>query len=590
MSATKHQRFAASTEQMLLRLFPAAIVAVLFFAVKPMPALADSPATPTAISGNPAAPVQGNPGTTPGPAAASGGALTTVKPIKVPPSAVATAPPSAAIFDFNEVQVQGNSKLSEREIDDAVYPFLGPGRNVADVENARAALEKAFADKGYVSVSVLLPRQDGRDGTVFMRVIERPIGRLRVVGAQYVAPSVIRENAPSLAPGIVPRLPDLQRDILALNQIPDRIITPALKEGAAPDTIDVDLKVEDHLPLHASLELNNRQSQNTTPLRLSGTLSYTNLWQRGDAATIGFQVAPQNTGDSSVYTASYLFRVPDSSVSLLATYLKSNSNVSTFGSVSVIGKGDIAGVRALVPLGNTDNFTNSASVGFDYKNLSQNTGIAGQFTNAPVAYYPVTLSYQAGWVSGSASTDAVASVIYGFRGIGSNALSFDNQRFAAERNFFAVKADVSRTQSLPYNTEGYARVTAQVSPDALLSSEQYGVGGLDTVRGYFESESLGDQGGSAQLELRSPPLARYVGTPINSLQAHVFADIGAVELRTGAPGQRPLSANLASIGAGLRFKVYDHLNGEVQDAIPLRDGPATHAGDNRVLFRLYGDF
>ena len=487
--------------------------------------------------------------------------------------------------------MRGSTKLSEREIDTAVYPFLGPDRTVGDVEQARAALERAFSDRGYATVSVLLPRQDGRDGVIAMQVIERPVGRLRVTGAEYVAPGEIRAAVPSLRPGTVPRLADLQRDIVAINQLPDRTVTPSLREGAAPDTVDVDLKIEDHLPLHGTLEINNRQSQGTTPLRLSGTLSYDNLWQRGDAATVGFQLAPQNPADTTVFTASYLFRVPDSKVSILATYLNSNSNVAALGSVNVVGKGDIAGVRALVPLGNTDSFTHSASVGLDYKNLTQNTGIAGIFTNSPVEYYPFTASYQAGWTGGGGSaTDAVASVIWGFRGLGTNNASFDNQRLGANRNFFAVKGDVSRTQPLPYDIEAYARVTAQVSPDNLLSSEQFGIGGLDTVRGYSESETLGDQGGAAQLELRSPPLARYVGQPVNSLRAHVFADVGAIEIRNGAPGQRGLSANLASIGAGVRFRIYDHLNGEVQDAIPLHQGPLTHAGTNRVLFRLYGDF
>jgi hypothetical protein len=49
-----------------------------------------------------------------------------------------------------------------------------------------------------------------------------------------VLPSQIRRHAPSLAPGTVPTFNDVQRDIAALNQLPDRTITPVLKAGAVP--------------------------------------------------------------------------------------------------------------------------------------------------------------------------------------------------------------------------------------------------------------------------------------------------------------------------------------------------------------------
>ena len=38
------------------------------------------------------------------------------------------------------------------------------------------------------------------------------------------------------------------------------------------------------------------------------------------------------------------------------------------------------------------------------------------------------------------------------------------------------------------------RAQAQLSPGALASGEQFGAGGLDSVRGYYEYEQLGDQG------------------------------------------------------------------------------------------------
>ena len=172
--------------------------------------------------------------------------------------------------------------------------------------------------------------------------------------------------------------------------------------------MDADLKVDDKLPLHGSLELNNYNSESTTPLRTVGSLSYNNLWQRGDEISLGFQVAPLHAPDAEVGTASYLYRIPNSRMSLSASYLQSDSNVSTIGGTNVVGKGKIAGLRLLMPLDGGDGFSNSFSAGFDYKDLTQDVGVAGQFTHSPVAYVPFTATYLASWNGAGASTDAGA--------------------------------------------------------------------------------------------------------------------------------------------------------------------------------------
>jgi hemolysin activation/secretion protein len=526
-------------------------------------------------------------------------ALADVAAAQSPASSGPAASPQAAApagnerkFDLNELRIEGNTVLSEREIDDVVYPFLGPDRTAADVEAARRALEDYYEKtRGFATVSVVVPPQVPRDGVVVVDVIERPIARLRVTGAQWVTPSSIKAGAPSLAPGTIPNLNAVQGDILALNRLPDRTVTPSIQAGRAPDTVDVDLQVQDKLPLHGSLELDNRQSQDTTPLRLSGNLSYGNLWQRGDTATFGFQVAPQNTSDATVFTGSYLFHVPGSIVSLLANYIHSDSNVVTLGSTDVVGKGNILQLRALVPLGTTEDFSHSLSAGVDYKDVTENVGLAGQATDVPLTYYPFSVAYQAGWTGPNSTTDAIGTLVWAFRGLGSGAAAFDAKRFDANQNFVYVKADVSRTQELPYGLQAYGHLSAQVSPDPLVDNEQFSIGGLDTVRGYYEAESLGDYGGAGQLELRSPQLAGYLGrgTAVTSWRVHAFVDAGATAIRDPLPGQSP-DATLASVGFGTRFRLYDHMSGSVEDAVTLRDGPVTRAGENRVLFSLSGDF
>ena len=159
---------------------------------------------------------------------------------------------------IREYRVSGAKKLGKGEVEEAVYPFLGPGRGPEDVEQARAALEKAFREKGYQTVSVQVPDQDARHGVVMLQVVEAPVGRLRVRDSRYISLSRIKKDAPSLAEGTVPDFNQVTRDIVALNQLPDRQVTPSLRAGVEPGTVDVDLTVKDKFPLHGSVELKNR--------------------------------------------------------------------------------------------------------------------------------------------------------------------------------------------------------------------------------------------------------------------------------------------------------------------------------------------
>jgi hemolysin activation/secretion protein len=502
----------------------------------------------------------------------------------------AFAAPDVTHFSVTEYRVEGNTVLTETEIDRAVYDYLGPDRTAADIESARRQLASLYAAKGYELVSVQLPRQRVTDGVVTLQVEERPINRLRVVGSRYFDLDKIRHGAPSLAEGRVYNGHLVNRDVLNLNQWPDRTVTPQLKPGAYPGTVDIDLDVQDHLPLHATLELNNQQSIDTTPLRVAGNVTYDNLWQRGDSATFNFQIAPERPDDATVLSTSYLFRIPDSNLSLLASYLHSNSNVSTVGSTNVLGRGDIAGVRVLVPLPPGDGFVQSLSAGIDYKKFIETISLSGVSTGAPVTYYPAVVSYEASWTGVRSETGLTSSLLWTFAGLGSDTAHFDYRRFDSQSGFLVARADVEHTQTLPQGAELYLHATGEVAPEPVVDTEQFSVGGLYTVRGYLESELLGDEGAALQTELRSPPIPRSrLPRWIDDARFLGFFDVGGTAIHNPQAGQVQ-SYTAASTGGGVRVHLLGHLNGEFIAAVALMPGLQTRTGEARGLFRLYGDF
>lgn len=537
-----------------------------------------------------------------------------------PLAASEPAKPALGPLYIKEYRVTGSRKLSAAEIGETVYPFLGPGRSEVDVEQARAALEKVYKDKGFSVVAVQIPPQKATGGIVTLQVVEAPVGRLRVHGSRYFSLSQIKEKTPSLAEGVVPNFNDVTRDLIALNRLSDRRITPSLHyPGVEPGTVDIDLNVQDKFPMHGSVELNNRYSPNTTELRLNASLSYQNLWQLGHAVGFSFQIAPERTEDAKVYSAYYLARFPDIDwLSVILQGTKQDSNVSTLGGGAVAGRGEIVGGLVMITLpvpknwqwpeirtGEADQqkgelefkdwkgFYHSLSLGLDYKHFNQGLNLGTGPVDTPVTYYPLSVSYAASLIGKNYQTELNAGVTFHLRGFGSDSAEFENNRFAADGNFLIFRGDLEHTIDLPKGFQISGKVQGQLTDQALLSSEQFSGGGLSTVRGYLESETPGDNAIFGSVELRSPSLLGWLGKKpddqANEWRIYGFIEGGRVTIHSPLPEQQS-RFELASYGIGSRIRLFDHVNGSIDAAVPMTSQQETQAGETRVTFRVWADF
>jgi hemolysin activation/secretion protein len=504
-----------------------------------------------------------------------------------PPAAPAASRAPATHFDINAFQVKGSTLLTDGEIERAVYPHEGPDRTPADVEAARAALQAVYEKRGFATVTVFIPEQGVESGVIRLEVNEQPIGRVTVSGAKGAAAAAVLKQAPSLASGTVPNFQAVQQNLVAMNQDPARKVTPEVVAGAAPGTVDVNLKVQESSPFHGSVEYNNYNSVDTTPTRLALSLRDDDLWGRGDSFSLTAQTAPQQTKDGTVFSANYLLRLPDN-LQLLAYALHTNSNIDVVGGTTVVGKGTQAGMRLIVPLTTSAIFYQAFTFGMDWKDFQENDTLGVTSTPAPVDYAPVLLSWRGDLTLKTIKAYFQASAVYG-TDIGDDRLAFQNKRFDARPDFFAFKPEAGVTADIPFGMQTFAKLTGQFSMDELVPSEQFSLGGMDTVRGYYESETLGDYGVAGQTELRSPSFAHLIGPWAQEARLHLFFDVGYAGIHEPLAGQVG-TYTLYSTGVGLRFKFIKHLNGDIDLATPLVSGPNTRAGSEAVRARIWGDF
>ena len=517
-------------------------------------------------------------------------ALILVPAVGTAQEAAPTAPAPTPIFYVQEYRVLGATKLPPLQVEEAVYPYLGPGISPELVEQARAALEGAYRAAGYQTVTVEIPEQNPTSGIINLQVVEGKVGRLRVNGARWFLPSQIRKLAPSMAEGQVPNFNDVQRDVLAMNKMADRRVTPSLRPGADPGTYDIDLNVQDVFPLHGNVELNNRYSVDTTELRLSGGITYTNLWQLGHTAGFSFQVAPERPEDAQVYSAYYLAGIPSIDwLSILLQGTKQDSDVSTLGGVAVAGRGEIGGIRAVVALPNKPNFYHALNFGIDYKHFEENVVIGTDFSQLPITYYPLSVNYTASWLYEHHETQLNAGINWSIRGQGSTQQEFDNKRYNADGGYIYLRGDISHTQDLPGGLQVYGKLQGQAADRPLINSEQYSGGGLGTARGYIESTALGDSGVFGTIELRSPSFLPPGKDKENEWRVYGFVDAGRLGLHDPLPEQQS-TFDFLSVGVGSVLKVKDFLNGSLDLGFPLEDPVAANAEDLLLTFRVWMEF
>lgn len=502
-------------------------------------------------------------------------------------------------FDLLEIAVEGNTVLPAIRVETAVYPYLGENKRIEDVEAARTALEKAYHDSGYLTVFVDIPEQQVQAGVVRLRVTEGRVERLRVTGSRYFSLGRIREKTPDLAEGSVPYFPEVQKQLAAVNRGGDRRVTPVLRPGRTPGKVEVDLKVDDKLPLHGNVELNDRYSANTTRTRLNANLRYDNLWQEEHSLSLGIQTAPQDTAESRVFSATYVW--PTDNGNYLAAYgVISESDVAAVGDLNVIGSGKIAGLRYIVPLRARPRYFHTLTLGVDYKDFDETLSLtaadggAPVTTNTPISYLPFSLGYE-GTVQGMRSTTQLAAFLnFSVRGLADGTVEclpgvflneFACKRYLGNANYAFLRLDVKHTHQIGNGWSLFGRVGGQIASGPLISNEQFSAGGVDTVRGYTESAASGDDGLIGGLELRTPSLAKRASERLDDLTLYAFAEGASLNIREPLAGQTDRFYLLAA-GLGLRFKGWSGISGSLDLAYPFEDAGQVEAGDGRVHFRL----
>ena len=170
------------------------------------------------------------------------------------------------------------------------------------------------------------------------------------------------------------------------------------------------------------------------------------------------------------------------------------------------------------------------------------------------------------------------------RGSRGNAEAFEASRSGASANYAILRYALKAQQALPYDWQVRVAFDGQYTRDALVSGEQYGIGGQDSVRGFDERELVDDRGNRATLELQTPDFGERIAPGVFA-RALLFLDHGWLRRNQPLPGEATRN-HIASVGAGLRLSLPPSWNVRV-DVSRVAQGTDTRPrGSERIGFSI----
>jgi hemolysin activation/secretion protein len=503
-------------------------------------------------------------------------------------SDVAEIVPDALRFDVRVYVIEGNTLLKPGEIQRELLPFTGRQRDFGDVQRALEVLQALYQKKGFGGVQVTLPEQELDRGEVTLKVTEVRIARVLVEGNEHFGADLIRRSVPSLQPGTTPMTRDISASVRVANENPARQSAVLLRPAQRENEVDAVIRVADVPPMRFSVSLDNTGNKETGFYRSGFAFQHSNLFGWDHVITAQYITSPQNMNDVEVYGLGY--RVPlyarGDSLDFIAGYSTVNSG-TVQNLFDVSGQGAIYAARYNHNLARLGDIEQRLVYGLDYR-AYQNlvTPIGGGFNFVPdITVHPATVTYSAQLRREQREISAYLSYMQNLPGGNDGKdVNFEAARRGARAAYRLWRAGTTFSGLFAKEWQYRLKIDAQYSDDALISAEQFGMGGADSVRGFGERYVSSDKGIRSNWEIYTPEMGSILGFDKAKLRLLTFYDTGFVVRNFTLPGELE-RISIDSAGFGMRMSYGNNLTIKADFAQVLHDGSqfGTPAG------RTYGN-
>ncbi|MBV6626261.1 MAG: ShlB/FhaC/HecB family hemolysin secretion/activation protein [Rivularia sp. (in: Bacteria)] len=480
-----------------------------------------------------------------------------------------SAQPSANRIKVNQIKITGSSIFDSKDFEPIIREVQGKSVTLAELRKVADAITQLYLQRDYITSRAILVNQKITDGIVTIRVIEGSLEKIEIQGNQRLRKNYLRSRLANA--GKKPLSNKILEEQLRLLQFDANIenIEASLRAGSDFGKSILTVRVTESKPFTIGLGVDNYSPPSVGSERLRINTIYRNLLGIGDEIAASYYRSTR--GGSNIFDFSYQVPLNPKNGSLqLRTVINNNKVVQPpFDAFDIRGESQLYDISYRQPLIRTPREEFALSLGFSLQN-GQTFTFAGATPfgfgpdaegNSRTRVIKFAQDYVRRDVKGAWQIRSLLSLGTGW---------FDatiNSNPVPDARFFSWLGQLQRVQRLNKNNLLITQLDLQLTPNGLLPSQQFVIGGGQSIRGYRQNLRAGDNGVRFSIEDRITVATDASGNP--SLQVAPFFDAGVVWNVDDNPNLQPKQTFLAGAGIGILWQPVPKLNLKLDYGLPL---------------------
>ena len=472
-------------------------------------------------------------------------------------------------INVNRFEVIGNKVFESQELTEVLAPFTDKPLSFSELLQARSAITEYYTKRGYITSGAYIPRQRLQDKVVKIQIVEGYLEGIEITGNKRLNSNYFSRRIETATDSVQ------QEKLLAALQLlqQDPLITSIsaeLEAGTHPGASVLAVEVKEADSFKTPISFDNRRTPSVGSLHRQLAINEGNLLGFGDNLFLAYS----NTEGSDAFDGSYTvpFNAHNGTITVSGGLSSSKVVEEPFNQLNILGDSHYYELSLRQPLIQTP--TQEFALGITASRRDSNiSSLLEEFDVPPSKLSPgadesgqtrvSALRFFQEWSSHNSREVIAARSQFN---LGLNAFDATVNEDAPDSRFLAWQGQAQWVRQLAPNTSFLLRGGIQLATTSLLSSEQFGLGGLETLRGYRQDLLLTDNAAFASAEIRLPIFR--INQIDSVFQLAPFFDVGTAwnngEQRDGAE-----TNTLASIGLGLRLLFNNNFTARLDWGIPL---------------------
>lgn len=484
--------------------------------------------------------------------------------------------------------------------------FAGDLLTQEKIGEIKCAIGNYFKDEGGPIVYVSIPSQEITDGLLKIEIYESKLGQIEFCGNRWFQTKQL-DRMIRLKEGEPINATKVSEDLAWINRNPFRRTDAIFSPGKEPHTTDLKVVTWDRFPVRVYGGFDNRGNDGIGTERMFGGFYLGNFFH------FDHRISYQYTCSLSfgrMYAHTLRYDMP----------LPWRHEISVFGGFSsvhlkdigphVVNRGNNQQASARYTVTSQKKRVSDYTFGYDFKRTNNNV----EFSEIPIFASTCVISQ---FLLGYTYQSQFGCNVLFFSGelVGQpgdylphmSSASYQTLRPAATSSYVYGKAFFEFTHRFPKASLSlFTRLAGQLSTGNLLSSEEFGLGGADSVRGYKERIVNGDNAILTNLELRWDAFSLlrkklkcptccesdeqiYNRRKLGDLFSFIaFFDYGFAHVHQKTIYELPC-AYLMSAGPGVRYHFDEYVQAKLDWGIQLHKIPVESYG-TRIHFTIIGSY